>query len=58
MTRPDRLAYRVDEAAELASVSPRTIWSWITAGKLKTVKIGRCTLIPASSLRALLGEPS
>ncbi len=49
-----RLAYRIDEAAELAGISRDTIYKLITAGKLKTVKIGRCRVITAKVLNALL----
>ena len=48
-----RLAYRIDEAAERVGVSRVTIYKLIGEGKLKTVKIGRCRLIPASALHAL-----
>ena len=54
IVKAERLAYRVDEAAEVASISRRTIYNLIAAGKLKTIKIGKCRLIPASALRALL----
>lgn len=54
--KPERLAYRIDEAAESMGVSPRMIYYLIEAGKLSTVKIGRRTLIPADDLRALVGK--
>ena len=54
MSDAKRLAYRIDEAAELAGLSRRTIYELITTGKLKTVKVRRCRLIPAASLNTLL----
>ena len=53
MTAAPRLAYRIDEAAELAGVCPRTIYNLIAHGKLKTIKIGKCRRVPAGALKAL-----
>lgn len=50
----DRLAYRIDEVAELAGISRATIYRWIAAGKLKTVKIGSIRLVPERALRSFL----
>ena len=54
MTDTKRLAYRPDEAAELAGISRDTLYELIAAGKLKTVKIGRCRVITAKVLNAML----
>lgn len=53
MTAP--LAYRIDEAAEQANVSRSTLYRLIATGKLRTIKIGRCRLIPTASLQKLMG---
>ena len=50
---PERLTYRIDEAAGCLGLSRRTIYELITRGKLKTIKIGRTRLIPASALKML-----
>lgn len=50
----ERLAFRVDEVAELAGISRATIYRLIAAGKLRTTKIGGCRVVPASSLRTLI----
>jgi excisionase family DNA binding protein len=49
-----RLAYRINEAAKLAGISSVTIYRLIAKGKLKTVKVGRCRLVPTSALRTLI----
>ena len=43
------------EAAESLGVSRSTIYRLIDSGRLRIVKIGRRTLIPASQLLELLG---
>jgi hypothetical protein len=51
------LAARVGDAARMAGVSPRTVWSWVNEGRLRVVRPGpRTTLVLVSSIRALLGE--
>lgn len=52
--RLPRLAYRIDEAAELAGISRRAIYNLIKRGKLKTVMIGGCRLVPASAMFSLV----
>lgn len=49
-----KLAYRIDEAAKIMSVSRTTLYRFIAAGKLRTFTIGRCRVISAKSLRALI----
>lgn len=44
------LVYTIEEAAEQTRVSCDTIYRLIAAGKLKTIKIGRRRLVPASAL--------
>lgn len=51
---PDRL-HSVESAAELLGfVSPSTIRSWLTQGRLTRVKIGRLTRVRESELLALI----
>lgn len=47
------LTYGVDSAAVALDISVRTVWNLIEQKKLRTVRIGRRTLIPASDVRAL-----
>jgi len=50
----DRL-HSVESAAEfLGGVSPSTIRSWLTQGRLHRVKIGRLTRVHESELLALI----
>jgi excisionase family DNA binding protein len=48
------LSYKIDDAAAALGVSQRTIYNLIDAGKLRRVKVGRRSLIPATDLRALV----
>jgi excisionase family DNA binding protein len=45
---------RVEEAAQLATVRPSTIWAWLTQGRLPRVKVGRCTRILRGDLEQLI----
>jgi excisionase family DNA binding protein len=47
---PPKIAYSVIEAAAATSLSKSTIWASISAGKLKTHRVGGRVLIPADSL--------
>ena len=52
-TTPDAptIALTVHEAAERLRVSPRTVWAWISQGRLDAIKLGpRTTRIPERSL--------
>jgi excisionase family DNA binding protein len=49
-----KLAYRISEAAQIISVSRKTIYRLIAAGRLKTIYLGRVRLVPATALRALI----
>lgn len=51
---PNKLAFSVKEACLATSLGRTTIYAHIKAGRLEVVKIGGRTLIPASSLQALL----
>jgi excisionase family DNA binding protein len=51
---PARVAYSMSEAAASLGVSLSTVKNLIAQGRLKTARIGRRVLIPASSLESLL----
>lgn len=51
-----KLAYTPDEAAKATGLGKTTIYRLLKEGRLKRVKVGRSTIIPRSSLLALLGE--
>lgn len=48
------LAYSIDQACHVSSIGRTRIYSLIKEGKLRARKIGKRTLIPAESLRALI----
>ena len=48
------LAYSVSEACRVSSLGRTRIYQLIAEGRLETRKIGKRTLIPAASLRALI----
>ena len=48
------LAYSVKEACSVSSLGKTSVYAHIAAGRLKAVRIGGRTVIPAESLRALL----
>ena len=47
------LSYNISDAAAALGVSERSIYNLIYAGKLRRVKAGRRSLIPAADLRAV-----
>lgn len=51
-----KLAYSPEEAAEAMSLGMTAIYALLKSGRLRRVKYGRRTLIPRSSLEALLAE--
>jgi excisionase family DNA binding protein len=48
------LSYTVDGATKASGLGRTTIYSLISENRLRIVKVGRRTLIPADSLRALI----
>lgn len=48
--RGPKLAYSVDEAAELLSICRRTCYELMTSGRLRSVKLGRRRLVRHSDL--------
>ena len=53
-TNKSKLAVSVREAAEMLSVSPRSIQNYVAAKLLQARKIGRRTVIPVSALEAFI----
>ena len=54
----NKLAYSIKEACRATSLSKTTIYAKIAAGKLRAVRIGGRTVIPADSLRQLVADGS
>ena len=54
-----KLAYSIPEACAATSLGRTSIYAHISAGRLRAVRVGGRTVIPADSLYALLqGEPA
>lgn len=53
-TDPLKIGYSIKQAAQASSLGRTTIYGHIAAGRLKAVRIGGRTVIPAESLRALI----
>jgi excisionase family DNA binding protein len=53
-TAPEKLAFSINEACAASSLGRTSIYSLIAAGRLKAVRVGGRTVIPANSLRALV----
>ncbi len=49
-----QLGYSIKNAARAVDCSERTIYNLVDAGKLRMVKVGRRSIIPAADLRALI----
>jgi hypothetical protein len=52
---PDALAYGLEDAARISGLSRSSLRRRAAEGRLKLVKIGGRTLVPADSLKRLLG---
>lgn len=50
---PERLSYRIDEAVKMTGIGRTTMYKLVSDGKLRAVRVGGCTLIPADELKAL-----
>jgi excisionase family DNA binding protein len=50
----DRLAVTIAEASRMTSLSRGTIRAYARRGKIRVTKVGRRTIIPISTLRALV----
>lgn len=51
---PEKIAYSVKEACQATSLGRTTIFGHIAAKRLKAVRVGGRTVIPAESLHALI----
>jgi excisionase family DNA binding protein len=51
---PEPLAYSVADACRVSSIGRTRLYQLIGEGRLEARKIGKRTLIPAASLRALI----
>lgn len=51
---PEPLAYSVADACRVSTLCKSQIYNLIRSGRLEARKLGRRTLIPAASLRALI----
>jgi excisionase family DNA binding protein len=52
---PERLSYTLQEAAAVTGLSVATLRRHEKAGRIAFHKVGGLTLIPATSLRAMVG---
>jgi len=52
----DRLAYSPTEFAEAIGVTRQHVHNLIARGDLRSVKVGRCTRIPASEATRLFAD--
>ncbi|GJD47019.1 hypothetical protein AFCDBAGC_4904 [Methylobacterium cerastii] len=53
---PEKLAYTVPEALYATGLGRTTLYALIAERKLRTIKVGARTLIPADSLRGYLAS--
>lgn len=53
---PKKLAYSIREACAASSLGRTTIYAHIARGRLRAIKVGGRTLIPADSLHSLLNN--
>ncbi len=51
---PEPLAYSVADACLVSSIGRTRLYALIKEGRLESRKIGKRTIIPAASLRALI----
>lgn len=51
---PEPLAYSIADAVRVSSIGRTRLYALIGEGRLEARKIGKRTLIPAHSLRALI----
>jgi excisionase family DNA binding protein len=51
---PPKLAYSIKEACQVSSLGRTTIYNHIAENRLRAVRVGGRTLIPAESLHALV----
>lgn len=57
MTNPPKIAYRVEEAAQILGIHPSTVYELVRAGTLPHKRLGRRIIIPARALEEWLNTP-
>ncbi len=50
----ERVTYRVREVAEMLGIHERTVWRWLREGRMRSVKVGGATLVPAAEVARLI----
>jgi excisionase family DNA binding protein len=53
---PAPLAYRVYQTQAMLNLSLSTVWRLVNSGKIRTVRIGECVLIPRDELLRIASE--
>jgi excisionase family DNA binding protein len=53
---PEPIAYSINDACKAVGLGRTYLYQMISEGRLEVRKVGKRTLIPASSLRRLIGE--
>ena len=51
---PPKIGYSIREACRASSIGRTTLYSHIAAGRLRAVRVGGRTIIPAAALHALI----
>jgi excisionase family DNA binding protein len=51
---PPKIGYSIKEACQASSLGRTTIYGHISAGRLRSIRVGGRTIIPADSLQALI----
>jgi len=52
--QPPKIGYSIREACQATSLSKSTIYNHIAANRLRAVRVGGRTIIPADALHALI----
>lgn len=47
---------KVPEAAEMLTLSPKTMWQWVGERRIAVVRLGRAVRIPLSEIERLMEE--
>lgn len=55
---PELISVRIPDAVRMTGISRSVLYELIKANELEAVKLGRATLIPVTSLRALVEKNS
>lgn len=51
---PPKIGYSIREACRASSLGRTTLYNHISAGRLRAIRVGGRTIIPAESLHALV----